>query len=197
LLIVADQYGLNPFTREVFAFPDKGAGIVPVVSVDGWARILNDHAQFDGLEFVFGPEDKAGLPAWCECIVYRKDRSHPITVREYFAEVRRDMPAWRSHPRRMLRHKALIQCARIAFGFSGIYDQDEAERIVESATLVVDTSGAATRTDAVKQMLAAKPAPEPEPEPAPEDDAPPYPISDERAEPPPEVLRKPKQEPRP
>jgi hypothetical protein len=25
----------------------------------------------------------------------------------------------------MLRHKALIQCARIAFGFSGIADEDE------------------------------------------------------------------------
>ena len=31
---------------------------------------------------------------------------------------------------RMLRHKALIQCARLAFGFTGIYDQDEAERII-------------------------------------------------------------------
>jgi len=32
----------------------------------------------------------------------------------------------------MLRHKALIQCARLAFGFAGIYDQDEAERFVEA-----------------------------------------------------------------
>jgi hypothetical protein len=31
----------------------------------------------------------------------------------------------------MLRHKAMIQCARLAFGFAGIFDQDEAERIVE------------------------------------------------------------------
>jgi hypothetical protein len=31
----------------------------------------------------------------------------------------------------MLRHKAMIQCARLAFSFVGIYDQDEAERIVE------------------------------------------------------------------
>ncbi len=33
LMIVADQYGLNPFTREIFAFPDKQNGIVPVVGV--------------------------------------------------------------------------------------------------------------------------------------------------------------------
>jgi hypothetical protein len=31
----------------------------------------------------------------------------------------------------MLRHKALIQCARYAFGFSGIIEQDEAERIID------------------------------------------------------------------
>lgn len=32
----------------------------------------------------------------------------------------------------MLRHKAMIQCARVAFGYGGIFDQDEAERIVEA-----------------------------------------------------------------
>jgi len=50
LMVVADQYGLNPFTKEIYAFPDKG-GIVPVVGVDGWSRIINEHPQFDGLEF--------------------------------------------------------------------------------------------------------------------------------------------------
>src|SRR5579859_2161678 len=32
---------------------------------------------------------------------------------------------------RMLRHKAIIQCSRIAFGFSGIMDPDEAEKIID------------------------------------------------------------------
>jgi hypothetical protein len=44
---------------------------------------------------------------------------------------RNNASPWQTHPKRMLRHKALIQCARLAFGFVGIYDQDEAERIVE------------------------------------------------------------------
>ncbi|HGX3837505.1 TPA: recombinase RecT [Escherichia fergusonii] len=38
LLIVANQYGLNPWTKEIYAFPDKQNGIVPVVGVDGWSR---------------------------------------------------------------------------------------------------------------------------------------------------------------
>lgn len=124
LLVVASQYGLNPFTREIYAFPDKG-GIVPVVGIDGWSRIMNTHDQFDGIEFKFDSES-------CTCIIYRKDRSHPTSATEYMEECKRDnSPAWKSHPRRMLRHKAMIQAARLAFGFTGIYDQDEAERIVE------------------------------------------------------------------
>lgn len=130
LLIVADQYGLNPWTKEIYAFPDKG-GIVPVVGVDGWLRIINGHPQFDGMEYVDGPEDKAGLPAWIECVIYRKDRRHPVKVREYMIECKRGTQPWNSHPRRMLRHKATIQAGRTAFGFVGIYDPDEAERIAE------------------------------------------------------------------
>lgn len=125
LLVVANQYGLNPWTKEIYAFPDKNNGIVPVVGVDGWARIINGHAMFDGMEFTQDEES-------CTCIMFRKDRSHPIKVTEYMAECRRaNTGPWGSHPKRMLRHKALIQCARLAFGFVGIYDEDEAERITE------------------------------------------------------------------
>lgn len=123
LLIVADQYGLNPWTKEIYAFPDKG-GIVPVVGVDGWARIINDNSQFDGMDFEQDDES-------CTCIIYRKDRKHPIKVTEWMSECKRGTQPWQSHPKRMLRHKAMIQCARLAFGFSGIYDEDEAQRIVE------------------------------------------------------------------
>ena len=127
LLFVATQYGLNPFTREIYAFPDKNNGIVPVVGVDGWSRIINSHAQFDGMEFAQDAES-------CTCVMFRKDRSHAIKVTEWLEECRRDnAQPWKSHPKRMLRHKAMIQCARLAFGFTGIFDQDEAERIAESS----------------------------------------------------------------
>ena len=126
LLVVANQYRLNPFTKEIFAFEDKHKGIVPVVSVDGWVRIINEHPQIEALEFEYGEDD--GEP-WVECIVTRKDRTKPTRVREYLTECKRNTGPWQSHPRRMLRHKALIQAARVAFGFGGIYDQDEAERI--------------------------------------------------------------------
>lgn len=126
LMVVANQYGLNPWTKEIYAFPDKNNGIVPVVGVDGWSRIINSHPQFDGMDFEQDAES-------CTCIIFRKDRGHPIRVTEWLAECRRaNVGPWASHPKRMLRHKAMIQCARLAFGYGGIYDQDEAERIVES-----------------------------------------------------------------
>lgn len=128
LMVVSDQYGLNPFTKEIYAFPDKNNGIVPVVGVDGWSRIINTHPQFDGMSFE--ENDTA-----CKCIIFRKDRNHPISVTEYMSECKRDAGPWRTHPRRMLRHKAMIQCARLAFGFAGIYDPDEAERIIEATVL--------------------------------------------------------------
>ncbi len=131
LLIVANQYGLNPFTKEIYAFPDKNNGIVPVVGVDGWARIINGNQQFDGMDFT---QDDGS----CTCRIYRKDRAHPIAVTEYMSECKRPVGPWQSHPKRMLRHKAMIQCARLAFGFGGIYDQDEAERIIDAKTGEID-----------------------------------------------------------
>lgn len=132
LLVVANQYGLNPWTKEIYAFPDKNNGIVPVVGVDGWSRIINSHNQFDGMDFEQDDES-------CTCSIYRKDRSRPVRVTEYMAECRRsNVGPWQSHPRRMLRHKAMIQCARLAFGFVGIYEQDEAERIIEGEVIRPD-----------------------------------------------------------
>jgi phage recombination protein Bet len=128
LCIVADQFGLNPWTKEIYAFPDKNNGIVPVVGVDGWARIINDHPAFDGMEI-------EGDDVECRCTIYRKDRSHPIAVTEFMEECKRETGPWKTHPMRMLRHKAMIQCARLAFGFAGIKDLDEAERIVEAVEI--------------------------------------------------------------
>lgn len=173
LLIVADQYGLNPFTKEIFAYPDKQNGIVPVVSVDGWSRIINQHPDMDGLEFIYDDiwvNDLAGAkpcPASIECVIYRKGRTHPIRIKEFLDEVYRppfqgtknNQPytingPWQSHTKRLLRHKSLIQCSRIAFGFTGIYDQDEAERIIEGQVVAEGGSSSQTEaSDAAKQML--------------------------------------------
>jgi phage recombination protein Bet len=167
LLIVANQYGLNPWTKEIYAFPDKKAGIIPVVSVDGWARIINSHPAFDGMDFEFAPTmitmEGTGIqaPEWTQCVMHRKDRAHPTTIREYLDEIYRApfknaekgyvvAGPWQTHPKRFSRHKAMIQCARMAFGFGGIYDDDEAERIAANGAPAMKQIDPATGEIAAK-----------------------------------------------
>lgn len=126
-LMVAHEYGLNPLTKEVYAFPSQG-GIQPIVSIDGWMKLMNSHPQFDGMEF----QDQVGDDGKLEsvtCRVFRKDRSHPTEATEYMVECERNTEPWKKWPRRMLRHKSAIQCARYAFSFAGIMDEDEYERM--------------------------------------------------------------------
>src|SRR4051812_30025282 len=51
LLVVAHEYNLNPWLKEIYAFPDKSGGIVPVIGVDGWIRMMNTHPQFKSQAF--------------------------------------------------------------------------------------------------------------------------------------------------
>lgn len=128
-VLVAKEYRLNPLLREIYAFPKKGGGIVPIVGIDGWLNLINGHPQFDGMEFDQHDDEKGALVA-VTCRIYRKDRSHPTVVTEYLDECIRGTEPWKMK-RRMLRHKAAMQGARYAFGFSGIYDEDEAADIAQ------------------------------------------------------------------
>jgi hypothetical protein len=132
LLAASLRYNLDPTGREIFLVPDHAGGApILVVGVDGWSRILNESKQFAGLRFRESLELEGGIPAWIECSIFRWDRRVATTVREYLCEVRGASSAWITHPRRMLRHKAMVQCARVAFGMSDIVDPDEAARICE------------------------------------------------------------------
>lgn len=127
-VVVANQYDLNPFTREIYAFENKGA-IIPIVSIDGWAKTVNRSAGFDGCDFEYMYGDN-GQPIAVTCIMHCKGRSHPVKVTEWMNECKRPTEPWNMMPARMLRHKAFIQAARYAFGLGGIYDEDEGRDII-------------------------------------------------------------------
>ena len=77
LLLVCENFGLNPFHREIYAFRLKGV-------------------------------------------------DDPIVIQEFMIECFNDKsPVWRKWPRRMLRTRAFIQCARLAFSLTGLYDEGE------------------------------------------------------------------------
>lgn len=135
LLSVAKRYDLDPFVKEIYAFPTDAGGIVPMIGVDGWISVINRQPTLKGYSFEYSDDKDGEDEVWISCSVRRSDRDEPIVIREYLAECRRDTAPWRDMPRRMLRHKALIQAVRVAFGFAGIYDEDEAERIYDATAI--------------------------------------------------------------
>lgn len=149
LLIVAKEHNLNPFTKEIYAYPDKAGGIVPVIGIDGMIRKMNEHPQTDGIEFEFSDEiirmdDKSQeCPAICIGTLYRKDRKFPIKIRAKLREVyvapRGGFNGpWQTHTERMLMIKTGWQLIRWGIGFANIYDEDEAKQILISQGITID-----------------------------------------------------------
>ena len=144
LLLAAERMGLDPAGGEIYALPrpeqaqggQDGQGrrtltqppALLVLSVDGWCRVINAHPQFDGMSFLESEANQDGLPEYIECSVYRKDRRAVTRVREYMCEANTGAGAWLTHPRRMLRHRAMVQCARVCFGLGGLLEHEEAQR---------------------------------------------------------------------
>jgi phage recombination protein Bet len=151
LLLLAERLGLDPLNNEIYATEvaaesGKKSRIVYVVGVDGWSKIINSHPQFDGMKFVESAPGDDELPLYIECTIYRKDRKVATSIREYMYEVHTSQGAWLTHPRRMLRHKAMVQCARACFGLGGVYEPDEAARITSNRPQRPTGSGSQTAT---------------------------------------------------
>lgn len=116
LLRMMQSLHLDPLSEEIgFTQYDDGYWQV-FITIEGCSKLLNQHPQFNGLVFNQADNLVEGIPEWIECSIYRRDRIMPITVREYLTEVRSAKEIWQKMPRRMLRHRALQQCVRLAMG---------------------------------------------------------------------------------
>jgi len=160
-LLTCEQLGLSPVGNAIYAVQSESSGsqVLLCVGLDGWVQILNQHPAFDGMQFKESKELVGGVPQWIECTIYRSDRRVPLSVKEYFTEVRRDSTAWSSHPRRMLRHKAMVQCARLSFNLSmqqNIFDPEELSATVNSSqTSTVGKTGQGTSIEPPMQPCSA------------------------------------------
>ena len=171
-VLVANSYGLNPLTKEIYAFAGKTGGVVPVVSTDGWTRLMVNHQNYKNHHFTYSDKittmpGAKPCPEWCEIHIEKKDGSITIT-REYLDEVFRQLTyanPWQTHTKRFLRHKTKIQGARETFGFGGIYDEDEAERIYEAEEASFKGKPEVTMPQEITVKVAVEPQQEPEPEP--------------------------------
>lgn len=116
LLRIAREYSLDPLKEEVALALYDDCCWQAYITVEGYSKILNRHPAFVGITFTESAEYKDGIPIWMECAIYRKDRIQPTIVREYFDEVKGEQSIWQKMPRRMIRHRVMQQCARLALG---------------------------------------------------------------------------------
>lgn len=128
---ICKEYNFNPFTKMVWAYPDKDGGVQTMISYGGWIQLANNHPQFDGEETTFVIDSVTEKPISATCIVWRKDRSHPTIVTVYFREwYKGSNPNWVDRPIHMLGIRAYIQAVRKAFGitqfdYEGEYNESQ------------------------------------------------------------------------
>ena len=120
------RYGLDPIAKEVY-LTRTSKGLVCIIGIDGWIKILDRTEGYDGFEQQEKFDDKGEL-ACVETRIYSKKRKRPTTYRGYAMEYRkvagvvaRDMP-WH-----MLRLFSLRHAARLFTPLGGsIVTEEEA-----------------------------------------------------------------------
>lgn len=115
---VANLLRLNPLIPgQLYAFPEKGGGIVPIVGPDGVMKKLQeliDVNVLSGYECTVFPEDPALPPTHATCIIHRSGEGKmPAKATCYFKEwFISSNPNWNARPRHMLSIRVIKQAAR-------------------------------------------------------------------------------------
>ena len=157
LLRMASKHLLDPLSDEIGLMETK-EGFLPFITIDGWAKLINQHPQYAGMSLREPTESNNQLPAWMECTIYRNDRILPIVVKEYLEEVMTNHPSWQQMPRRMLRHRVIQQCARLAFGINASDCIDKSKENISDNqsnqnTIKAPLKSKKTRSELLKEKL--------------------------------------------
>lgn len=180
-LIQCKNLGLNPLLKQIYGFVSRGK-LAIVVSIEGWNAIANRSPQFDGCSFEFGPFTtrelsynkitynrgtktnnnvtvKRSVADWVKCIVYRKDRTHPIVITTFFDEAYTGSEPWATMPMTMLQNRAFVNSVRKAFNVSA-YSEDD--RFINFDTPAAEplNANAVEITEPAEPVSVSAPAPE-------------------------------------
>ena len=141
------SYDLDPIKKEIY-FIKYGSRATILTSRDGYLKIANRNANFDGLESdvvyqgdVLTKRDDGSLHiAYSEdhlnfdkpklkgafCSVFRKDRRQATTVfvsiKEYY---KKDAPIWQQYTNAMILKVAEAMALKRAFAISGLVTKEE------------------------------------------------------------------------
>lgn len=183
-LIQCKNLGLNPLLKQIYGFVSRGK-LAIVVSIEGWNAIANRSPQFDGCSFEFGPFTtrelsynkitynrgtktnnnvtvKRSVADWVKCIVYRKDRAHPIVITTFFDEAYTGSEPWATMPMTMLQNRAFVNSVRKAFNVSA-YSEDD--RFINFENVPAPSSTEPLNANAVEITEPAEPVSVPAPSP--------------------------------
>ncbi|MGB0972173.1 MAG: recombinase RecT [Mycobacterium sp.] len=135
LLMQASKLGLDPVSKHLYLMPTK-AGVQVVIGADGYVKLMLAHPDYlaHTVEADVKPD---GTIVSATCTIWTRKRKAndlpPYVATEYFVECRTNGGPWRSHPVRMLKHRAVGQAVRGAFG-TYMPDEQEWERAAEVAS---------------------------------------------------------------
>ena len=145
-LLTCKNLQLNPLLKQIYGFESKGK-VVTVVSIEGWNQIANRNPQFDGFDYEFSTPVERQLTynkttydggyrkvtpvtvtrkvsEYIICRVYRKDRSHPISVTTFYDEASTGSEPWVTMPMQMLQNRALVNAIKKAFNVNAYAEDD-------------------------------------------------------------------------
>lgn len=146
-LVNCKQLNLNPLAKQIYGFVSKGK-VVNIISIEGFTEIANRDPNYDGVDFEFGPMVEKELTYvknefvngqktakrvtvtrkvadWIKCVIYRKDRSHPVSVTTFFDESTTGTEPWATKPMQMLQNRALANSVKKAFSINGYLEKEE------------------------------------------------------------------------
>lgn len=189
-IVQCKNLGLNPLLKQIYGFVSRGK-LVIVVSIEGWNAIAQRSPSFDGFEFEFGPESvrelvykktafingrktdtnvtiKRTVADWVRCIIYRKDRGHPIKITTFFEEAYTGSEPWATMPMHMLQNRAFVNAVRKAFNVSAYSDDDKFFNLEPAEPMA-----AYAEEIPAGALTSAEPIPEPLPAPSDALDVPP------------------------
>jgi len=131
---VATTLNLNPFLHEIYPIKFNGK-MTLVTGYQVYIRRAEEFPQYDGYETEFAG---SGKELSCTCLVYRKDRNHPIKATVFISEYSQNNSMWNSKPHVMLEKVAIGTAFRRAFPseFKGmpyaseeVYQETASERL--------------------------------------------------------------------
>jgi len=129
--IVTQIYRLNPILKEVyFRLSKDGLTVVPIIGVEGFAKILDRSGKLNGLSFRHS-RDADGRVTACECTLWLKGCDNPIVNEEMYSECRMNTEPWAKSPHRMMRNRTFCQTVRLALAVNGVYEEDDESYSVE------------------------------------------------------------------